>query len=118
MWRKFIVEHKKEDGKLYGRVDLRPDHVAFDGHFPGHPLLPAVFHMIIIKEMAEIEVGVPLRLVSILRSKFTQKIIPGQDVTAIIRKIEKSGTSYIADAEITISGKKGTTATLEFCPTS
>lgn len=48
-----IQEFEYSDPHLLATIKLNKDHRIFDGHFPGHPVLPGVCVIQIIKELTE-----------------------------------------------------------------
>jgi len=117
MWQKFILEHgHREGGEPYCNIKLSAEHAAFKGHFPNNPLFPAVFHIAIMRELAEMELKTPLQLLSIHKAKFTAKLLPEQEITLAIKKIKKVGFSYTFSIVIELSGNVVSSATLEFIP--
>lgn len=48
--------------KITVKLEIRPDHPLFSGHFPGNPILPGVAVIQIIKELAELRTGKKLIL--------------------------------------------------------
>ena len=66
---------------------------GFAGHFPGHPILPAVMQLAIVRFLAEESLGKRLKPQTYSRTKFRGMIIPGQQVEAevVLREQEESG---------------------------
>jgi 3-hydroxyacyl-[acyl-carrier-protein] dehydratase len=56
---------------------LPADHPAFAGHFPGHPILPAVTQVFLAQLLVEAIEGTQVRLTGIPQGKFTAPIGPG-----------------------------------------
>ncbi|MFX0555721.1 3-hydroxyacyl-ACP dehydratase [Maribacter sp. CXY002] len=48
-----LVDFKYKDDIVDAVIRLNKDHQIFEGHFPGHPVLPGVCVIQIIKELAE-----------------------------------------------------------------
>lgn len=59
---------------------IAPDFPAFNGHFPGNPLLPAVCQMGLCADALSRLTGKPLEIKSVCRSKFMRPVLPGADV--------------------------------------
>ena len=51
-------------------------HSIFSGHFPGHPVVPGVCMMEIVKELMQGVLGTPLKLSNAGNVKFLQLITP------------------------------------------
>lgn len=66
-----------DDAFLYR---IAPDFPAFNGHFPGNPLLPAVCQMGLCADALSRRTGRPLEIKAVGRSKFMRPILPGADV--------------------------------------
>lgn len=79
------------------------DFVGFSGHFPDHPILPAVVQVRTVVSLAEERAGRPLRLVEIRSAKFLAPIPPGKDV--LFRYRRSGGTGEIYDATVSVEGK-------------
>ena len=59
-------------------LDINRAHRIFEGHFPGHPVVPGVCMMQMVKEILETVTGTPTRLVSADHAKFLSMINPLQ----------------------------------------
>lgn len=59
---------------------IAPDLPAFNGHFPGNPLLPAVCQMGLCADALSRQTGKPFEIKTVERSKFMRPIVPGADV--------------------------------------
>ena len=81
------------------RVQVRPDHPAFAGHFPGHPVLPGMDVVGVVTRAAGEVVGEPLRLRRIDRVRLTRPIAPGSELVLSIRT-EPGGASVGVDARL------------------
>lgn len=68
--------HETPDGTVF-RICLDPDSPLFRGHFPGHPILPGVCSMRIIRECAERMSGKHLSYSKVKLCRFSSVIIPG-----------------------------------------
>ena len=72
------VENVSE-GKYKAVVLLNNQHVVFQGHFPGNPVMPGVCMMQIIKELSQEIVGSSLFLKSASNVKFMAIINPDKN---------------------------------------
>ncbi len=63
-----------------GTCFLPPDFPAFQGHFPGFPILPAVAMLEIGRVAFQATAGYPLTLTGVTRAKFTQLIRPEEEI--------------------------------------
>ncbi len=81
-------------------VTLNPDHALFDGHFPGHPVLPGVCSLMIVRACSERVAGMPLRYAVVRESKFLAAILPaGAPLAVHVRLAEKAG-GYALEAAV------------------
>lgn len=72
-------------------------HDIFKGHFPGHPVVPGVCMMEMVKELVQRQVGKSLMLRSAGNVKFLQLITPdSQPLISISWKENESGYSVNA----------------------
>lgn len=58
-----------------------PDFIAFSGHFPGHPVLPAFVQLLMGQCALQIRTARDWRLRRVGRAKFLKTIRPDQPVT-------------------------------------
>jgi len=56
-----------------------PSHPAFDGHFPGNPILPAFLHVQIALDLLH-EAGLPARLSRVESAKFVRAVRPEESI--------------------------------------
>jgi 3-hydroxyacyl-[acyl-carrier-protein] dehydratase len=57
-----LRKQESENGKVTALISFNKAHPIFEGHFPGHPVVPGVCMMQILREIMEIEVGQKLRI--------------------------------------------------------
>jgi 3-hydroxyacyl-[acyl-carrier-protein] dehydratase len=62
------------------RFEVPPSHPAFEGHFPGHPVLPAVAVLAMILEAVRAERGPQAWISSIPSARWRRPIRPGDVV--------------------------------------
>lgn len=90
--RPFHGESPKADAPVWRReYRLAADSIVFAGHFPGHPILPAVVQCLMAQMLTEEGLGRPLRLVSIVQAKFTRVIGPDEDITVNVKAAAAPG---------------------------
>ena len=58
-------------------IEVAADHPAFDGHFPGHPVLPGVVLLAEVVDGAERLLGLPMDRLVIRVAKFHAPVSPG-----------------------------------------
>lgn len=77
-----------------------PEFIAFQGHFPGIPLLPAFAQVQIAHVMLEAAWQAPLQLTRLDKAKFRKPLRPGQTVTA---RCHWEATSNTQQAAVTLT---------------
>ena len=75
---KFYTIHDTQgsDNKLSCRIEFNADHDIFKGHFPGHPVVPGVCMIEIVKELLQRTTGKDLTLRQAGNVKFLRLIVP------------------------------------------
>ena len=68
-----------------------PAFVGFQGHFPGHPILPALVQILTGVTLAEAWFEKPLDLVAIDNAKFLLPIYPERDLLVECRERQADG---------------------------
>ena len=68
------------DGGARWTFVVPADHPLFEGHFPGHPILPGVVALGWMLAAAERFLGRPLGAVELLNVKFQTVILPGSEL--------------------------------------
>ena len=64
---------------------LAGDFIGFEGHFPGHPIVPAMVQMLMARMLLE-EIGAGERPDTVQSAKFLAPIPPGTRVVVIARQ--------------------------------
>jgi len=76
----FDLDDLRADGEsVKTNVRLNAEHAIFKGHFPEQPVLPGVCMLQIVKEITEIHIKKPLRLVKADDLKFLSFVDPTQN---------------------------------------
>lgn len=98
---KIIHIEEQENGSRKIDIELNPDHVLYQGHFPGQPVVPGVCTLQMIKESAELLLNQPLQYVQIASSKFLSAINPLESpiVHLYIKPEETEGHLFKVHAE-------------------
>jgi len=65
-----------EGNALKAILNLNVKHKIFEGHFPGHPVVPGVCMMQMVKDMLEFQLGRKTRLEKASNMKFLNMINP------------------------------------------
>ena len=101
-------------------VDIAADHPAFDGHFPGRPILPGVALVAEVLEAALDEASLAERIGASPRIdvvKFLAPVLPGARL-AIRFRASSGGVEFVVEenGRIAASGKLSTGATRATSP--
>ena len=64
------------DGALVADVRVPADSAWFDGHFPGHPVLPGIAQLGMVADLIRTALGLPARVVGVSRVRFKQMVLP------------------------------------------
>lgn len=83
---------QKENRFLY---HIPADFPAFEGHFPGNPLLPAVCQMGLCAEAFSRQSGKKQEIAAVSRAKFMRPILPNS--TVILAFIPRPDGQYLAE---------------------
>jgi len=67
----------REENRIDATVLIDSHHPLYIGHFPASPITPGVCQLLIIKEVLEGELGMPLRLTKSRQIKFMAVHEPG-----------------------------------------
>jgi len=115
-----IVEIGKEEGLIRTRATVPMESTIFEGHFPGHPLMPGV---LLTEAMAQTSGYLLLSmskfermpfLAGVREAKFRTFVVPG-DVLDLEARIEHDGSGYaMTKAKIKRQGKAIADAGLTF----
>jgi 3-hydroxyacyl-[acyl-carrier-protein] dehydratase len=71
-----LLNQESEAGKVSAQISFDKTHPIFAGHFPGHPVVPGVCMIQILREIMEIEVASKLRIAYGDNLKFLSIINP------------------------------------------
>ena len=98
-----------DSGTLYGRYLFPKDFVGFAGHFPGHPILPAIVEIMTVVALVGAASGCRQCLVAVEDAKFLSPVSPDQEILVRCRPRLIKG-KLLHDAQLTVAGT--TTASL------
>jgi 3-hydroxymyristoyl/3-hydroxydecanoyl-(acyl carrier protein) dehydratase len=88
------------DAAWTSRLDVDPSHPAFDGHFPGRPVLPGVALLAAVIEAALDEPALARRLGPAPRlvvAKFFAPVVPGRSLAIAWREAAATLDWRVAD---------------------
>lgn len=90
----FQISHLQDDGfEINATLIINEGHEIFEGHFPGHPVVPGVCTMQMIKEIIEKVIQRKINLIKAHDMKFLALIDPFQN------NIIQASVKYSADTE-------------------
>jgi 3-hydroxymyristoyl/3-hydroxydecanoyl-(acyl carrier protein) dehydratase len=88
--------------------DLREDFVAFQGHFPGYPILPAFVQICMAQHALSLALDRELELIRVSAAKFTGRACPGVKLlVACSAAAEAPGDAQGWDCVTRACGKQG-----------
>lgn len=68
----------QSDNTWKAQIELNPNHALYQGHFPGHPVVPGVCLLQIIKECTENIRNERLQYVQMASCKFLAAVVPSE----------------------------------------
>ena len=89
------------------------DHPAFEGHFPGNPILPGIVQLRLFLLSANRLTGKEWKLKEVQRAKFLRPVLPGQTVTV---KMNAKAWDQFEFTLLTPEGQIHTQAQLRLIP--
>jgi 3-hydroxyacyl-[acyl-carrier-protein] dehydratase len=103
-----------EGGAVVFEFCFCPEDPVFQGHFPGHPILPGLFQLEMARMAAEWTLQCPLAVHQISKAKFQRPIRPAETVIAKLKCAELDG-KIRAKAEFTVTGQRAGETTVLLC---
>lgn len=73
-----IENYLAQEGHYAFRVELDTSHPVYRGHFPGHPVLPGVCTLQLVRECLDRGTGRRFRYAAIRECKFLGMVVPGE----------------------------------------
>jgi 3-hydroxyacyl-[acyl-carrier-protein] dehydratase len=104
-----------ETGTHEGRYCFTDSFVGFAGHFPEHPILPAIVEILTVVALISEQTGCRQRLVAVEDAKFLNPVHPGQELLVRCRQRMVKGT-LLYDAKLTVGATTTATMLLELAP--
>src|SRR5512143_1229371 len=86
------------------RYLFAPGFPGFSGHFPGHPILPALVQLMTAVSFASDRAGAPLRLAAVATAQFLSPIRPDEEVLVTYRTVAADG-KILYDAALAAAGR-------------
>jgi 3-hydroxyacyl-[acyl-carrier-protein] dehydratase len=96
-------------GVLEGHYCFTDSFIGFAGHFPGHPILPAIVEILVVVSLVIEYTGCRQRLVTVEDAKFLNPVQPNQKLTVHCRQRTIRG-KLLYDAQLKVG--ETTTATM------
>lgn len=102
----YIKTLQQQAGKISAVLEINAAHQIFEGHFPGQPVVPGVCMMQMVKEILELALAKPTRLVSGDNLKFLTVIDPRENniIQAEIKYAVVEGGSIKVGASLVNEG--------------
>jgi len=83
---------------------------VFAGHFPEHPVLPAVTQILMARMTLEEALGGPLTLCAVVQAKFTAPLGPGEVIELRVQEGRRAG---LWDCALSCAGKSASRFQME-----
>lgn len=94
-----------DDGSVGATVIFPREFTGFQGHFENRPILPGICQLELVKEIVERAYKYKLHLLKVKNIKFTNVIVPDEQVKVDIA-VNNISDVIIIDAELNGSGGK------------
>lgn len=98
-----------ETGAIVGHYCFTDSFAGFAGHFPGHPILPAIVEILAVVSLVSEHTGCRQRLVTVEDAKFLNPVQPNQELIVHCRERTIKG-KLLYDAQLKVG--ETTTATM------
>lgn len=102
------------DGAHTFEFNFDADDLTFAGHFPGHPILPGIFQLEIVRTAAEWILNGGLSVQEIAKAKFQRPILPGEILKLNLKLSEVDG-AISARGHFVCGGQPAGEAFLKLC---
>lgn len=120
VWVTRVVECEP-GARIAAELDVDPNLPLFQGHFPGHPVLPGVILMEALAQAASfcvlVDKGDEGRigfLTGIDKAKFRRQVRPGETVRLEAQIVKSGSRMVVADVVATVDGEVAATATQKY----
>lgn len=111
-----VVEVENEKF-IHAQRTFKEDDPIFEGHFPGHPVLPGVLGIEALAQAGALLVNISLGknakntlfyFMSVEGSKFRSMILPGDTVDLEVELVKRRGMVFRFSGKASVSGKVAT----------
>ena len=79
-----VIETSAGEAGFITRIKLNPNHIIYSGHFPNHPVTPAVILVQIVHELIEKHFSKKVKLISMSGCKFLKVLNPNETIQVVI----------------------------------
>ena len=107
--------------KIKARKFMKEDEFWFQGHFPGHPVVPGVLMVEMLAQAGAVAMlsmdehkGKIGFLGGVDKAKFRRMVVPGDTLTLEMEIIKIKGPVGVGKAVATVDGEKAVTAEISF----
>ncbi len=104
-----------DTGTLERRYCFADSFAGFAGHFPEHPILPAIVEILTVVSLVSEQTGCRQRLAAVEDAKFLNPVRPNQELTVRCRQRTVRG-KLLYDAQLTAGDTTTATLLLELIP--
>jgi 3-hydroxyacyl-[acyl-carrier-protein] dehydratase len=98
----------REDRALTAHFLFPEEYIGFQGHFPGQKILPGVCQIDCVLAVIEHGEGAPAVLREILLAKYAAPVLPGEELTCTVERVNDENGEAIFKARLATRGKKVT----------
>lgn len=105
------ITEMTEDGAI-GELDVRADAMFLQGHFPGNPVMPAVFQLEAMAQVGAVAIlsrpefaGKTAYYASIDKAKFRQIVRPGDTLRMEVKLVKLRGSFAVAEGVAFVGDK-------------
>ncbi len=89
-----IQDFEVDDNRVEATVLLTVNHDVYKGHFPGHPVVPGVIQIQMLRELSEKAVDRKLFIDEVTSAKYLNMIVPGDKPLFIEINIKPTEDAY------------------------
>ena len=89
-----IQDFEVDDNRIEAAVLLAVNHDVYRGHFPGHPVVPGVIQIQMLRELSEKAVDRKLFIDEVISAKYLNMIVPGNKPLFIEIKTKTTDDGY------------------------
>ncbi|HEY3307628.1 MAG TPA: hypothetical protein VGJ93_04165 [Desulfuromonadaceae bacterium] len=101
-----------DTGNMEARYLFTDSFCGFSGHFPGHPILPAIVEILTVVSLVGKHTGCMQRLMAVEDAKFLTPVKPDQELLVCCRPRTVKG-KLLFDAQLTVAGTTSASLLLE-----